>query len=282
MHEGDYAARGGVVIATSECGNYGEDTLTAWKLADGAVVVERECKDGTVLCWQIDATDTLRTSSEAWGSGGIVGLETDLVAIAQDGEEIAITHFEFSSPWGGASDRDVAMLAEAIANEARCTLDIVPTKYPESMTRKPEVAAPTPAPEPPPPQVGRREPLLADSAGAEVLASIVGGKETNEELRAIRLADGNVWIENEATGARWQITRDNTLWITPYVMATSSDDGVETFLEREPPVSPEQIAAFKCWADERKGPDEAAVAEFVAKVVAATGCKVVHRELVWP
>jgi hypothetical protein len=125
---GDFAALGAQVIARSECGNYGEESLIGWKLPDGTVVIERVGKDSRR--WAITATDTLRISASAWGNQSMAGAETLLALITSAGEEIELSHFEFSAAWGGPTDDAVATLARTIATHAGCTVTVIPMTFP--------------------------------------------------------------------------------------------------------------------------------------------------------
>lgn len=277
--DGDYAALGARVIAQSECGNYGEDALTAWKLPDGVVVIERVGKDGRSRRWPVEATDTLRVTAEAWGNLTMVGADTFLILVALEGEEIEISHFEINLSWGGVTDDEVAELARKIAIEAGCTVTVVPIKFADPpAVRNDETAAPKQVPAAAPITAAPPKALLGDRAGSVLLASLLCGDDNNEQLRAIKLSDNTVVIENATTGAHWLIASDDVLVITPYAVV-GGPGGVWTCLERA--TGKDRIAGFYCWEDDRKGADEAAVAAFVAKVVAAAACKVDHRAMIW-
>jgi len=275
--EGDLAALAARVIAQSECGNYGEDALTAWKLPDHAVVIERVAKDGSSRRWRVEAGDTLRVSGDAWGTTTMAGINTQLTLVTAGGEERELSHFEFSAAWGGPTDDDVAKLARTVALAVGCMVTVIPTTYPARAHERP-----APKVEAPPPEIIPIAPAIpkvhvGDVAGASVLCSIVCGDDSDEHLRAIVLPDGTVVIENATTGAHWQIHRDDVLVITPFVVP-SGPEGVWTCLER----GNDRIAGCYWRETDRNGTDEAAVAAFVAKVTAVVGCNVDHRSLVWP
>jgi len=130
--KGDCAALGAQVIARSECGNYGEDSLIGWKFPDGTVVIERVgANRGSMRC-AIAATDNLQVSAGAWGDLSMASAETLLKLITVEGEELELSHFEFSAAWGGPTDDAVAKLARTIATEAGCTVTVIPMTFPAS------------------------------------------------------------------------------------------------------------------------------------------------------
>jgi hypothetical protein len=283
--DGDCAALGAEVIAKSECGDYGEDELKAWRFPDGAVVIERVGQDGSSRRWRVEATDTLRVTSEAWGNHRMRGVETVLTLVTLDGEEVGLSHFEFSGAWGGPTDDTVTEVARTIASAAGCTTLVVPMTFPEPSATESakETVVATPAPvvvSPPPAVVAPRKPLVADVPGPGLLASLPCGDKGNEELRATKLPSGTVVIENTTSGERWEIAPGDVLRIIPYAVA-GGPGGVWTCLERVRSKTEDRIAGFYCWDPDREGPDEVAVAAFVAKVAAAALCDVAHREMIW-
>lgn len=128
--QGDCAALGAQVIARSECGNYGEDSLVGWKFPDGTVVIERVGSDRSSRRWSIAATDNLQVSAGAWGNLSMAGAETVLKLLTREGEELELSHFEFSAAWGGPTDDEVATLARTIATAAGCTVTVIPMTFP--------------------------------------------------------------------------------------------------------------------------------------------------------
>jgi len=240
-------------LATLDCGNYGEDTLSAEQHADGSVALERTMKDGRTEKWPVAPTDTLRVSAEVSGKVPFVAMNTQLLLVSRCGSSTSIAHFEMNVMWGGVFDAEVAAFAQTIAAASGCTATILPTKYPPEAPVPPASAAapppppPVPEPLPPPPE------LLADSAGVTTIA-VLGS------ARALRLPDGSIIVEEATTGARWPIAATDVLRIEPYVEAN---------------------APFATYAALQRGRDrltahtgvEAARA-FAAAIAAATTCSV--------
>ena len=179
-------------LARVRCGIYGEDTLVVRRLPGGAVEIERQVKDGQSRRWTVGASSSLRVSSEMWGAVPMVGVETDLEL---DGASIA--HFEFDFTSGGTHDEAVAKLAVAIAEHAKCALDIQPLRIP----------------------------------GEQHLATIRCGHESREQLHAIKDERGAVRIVNAMSLAQWKIAASDTLVVAASVRG-SADDGVSITLER--------------------------------------------------
>lgn len=272
------------VIAQSECGNYGEESLVGSRLPNGTVVLERGGKGSCAHRWTIAATDTLHVTSGAWGTAAMLGMETQLTLKTAAGETIEVAHFEFSAAWGGPTDDTVATLARRIAIEAGCAVTVIPITFPvdwdQVVSTAPApvslTAAPTPA-------------SLSQRPDGPLLATLLGGDGSTDPVYAVQRADGTVVIENATTGEHWTITREHVLVITPYAVGGASAQGVWTCLERRPVMTAsdrvlpnaEMIAGFYWWDDERSGVDEAAVAAFVHTLVTAAACEVDHRAMVW-
>ena len=112
---------GARLLATIECGNYGEETCRAWKLPGGAVVLDWDEKRRMVVL----ASDELVVTGKGFVASNMAGIESELRLIA-DGKDELLTHFELSLAWGGTSDEEAAAFARIVAAEAGCKLTIVP------------------------------------------------------------------------------------------------------------------------------------------------------------
>lgn len=120
------------------------------------------------------ATSKLNVTSELWGTGAMLGTNTNL---RLDDEPIA--HFEFDFVSGGSHDDDVAKFVVSIAAHTRCALDIQPLRI----------------------------------KGEEHLAWIRSGNERREQVHALKGTTGQVCVVNVMTGARWDITASDVLLV---------------------------------------------------------------------
>jgi hypothetical protein len=245
-----------------ECGNYGEDTLTASKLEDGSVVIERTNKDGSLQSWTIGATDALRVSGKTFGDATVALMESFLFV-----NDVEISHFEINSQWGGTIIGEVAELARAVGAASGCRVTVIDLVD--------ESPPPAPAPSPPSPPPPAPKVMLPVRAGADVLASLETNATEEGLVRLLRLANGTIVFENAFTGEAWTIDASDELLLT--IWGLSPGPSYRTVLELSR--RDEELASFHVWTEAARGLHHAQVVEFVEKITDLVGCKLrVHEE----
>jgi hypothetical protein len=250
-----------IQLGTLSCGNYGEDTLTASKLDDGSVVIERTNKRGSSKTWTIAMSDTLRVTSEMFAAG----METQVVLLRGD-EELAIAHFEVNISDGGTGDTEVAAVVRTLAETAGCTAIIEPRVVPEYMRTPPAPRRPPP-PAPPPERPKVMRPVRA---GADVLASLATDAIEGGLVRVLRVADGSIVLEDAFTGDAWTIVASDELVLTIWGLSPGPPDYTAITLTR----GEHRLPAFYVWNDPTKGLHQAQVVELVNKIADVAGCRV--------
>lgn len=255
-----------------ECGNYGEDTLTASKLDDGSVVIERTNKDGTTRRWTIGGTDTLRVSGDTFGDSRVACMETLLVLVPAEPAtpepkrgEVGIAHFEINSQWGGTFIDEVAVFARAVAAVCGCSVMVIEPP-PEPMPAAPQSPPPparTPAP-PPPPKIA-----LPVRPGAAELASLATSATEQGLVRVLRVADGSTVLEDAFSGEAWTINASDELLLTVWGLSPGSPDRTVINLSR----GDEELPRFYVWNDPTRGLHQAQVVELVKKIADLAGCR---------
>jgi hypothetical protein len=242
------------------------DTLRAIQLDDGTVALEVTRTDGLVERTPIRRTDTLRVSSTLTRGAQMAIVSTELV-VSSDIAATAFT-FELDLTSGGVLPNEVAALAGAVAAAAGCELRVVETVEPHP----PVAASPAPVSPPVAEEIRSLAPappplLLADRPDVEVFATLL-------PLKALRLLDGTVIVEDATTGARWPIGAADLLRITPYFVP-SGPLAIDTYLIREG----QRLGTFRRYQDPPSGIDDEMVATFAAAVAKLTGCSIARDEV---